>query len=153
MIARLDTYDKVQRRLVVLDVPEGTEPGETLNSGRRTAGWVTSVSTMNEQRPFGCARICRRAFIEPGTVLGASSGEANVVETRRPSAVRTGAEAIYLCRRVSPPSTTSTWPRIISASSLHRNETVLATSSAVTVRPAGVGRLPVPSRPVRPEMR
>ena len=86
VIARLDTYDKVQRRLVVLDVPEGAEPGETLNSGRRTAGWVTSVSTMKNKGRSAALGYVRRAFIEPGTVLGASSGEVNVVET--PSTVR-----------------------------------------------------------------
>ena len=86
VIARLDTYDKVQRRLVVLDVPEGAEPGETLNSGRRTAGWVTSVSTMANNGRSAALGYVRRAFIDPGTVLGASSGEVNVVET--PSTVR-----------------------------------------------------------------
>ena len=86
VIARLDTYDKVQRRLVGLDVPEGAEPGETLNSGRRTAGWVTSVSTMTNKGRSAALGYVRRAFIEPGTVLGASSGEVNVVET--PSTIR-----------------------------------------------------------------
>ena len=86
VIARLDTYDKVQRRLVGLEVPEGAEPGETLNSGRRTAGWVTSVSTMTNKGRSAALGYVRRAFIEPGTVLGASSGEVNVVET--PSTVR-----------------------------------------------------------------
>ena len=86
VIARLDTYDKVQRRLVGLDVPEGAEPGETLNSGRRTAGWVTSVSTMTNKGRSAALGYVRRAFIEPGTVLGASFGEVNVVET--PSTVR-----------------------------------------------------------------
>ena len=81
VIARLDTYDKVQRRLVVLDVPEGAEPSETLNSGRRTAGWVTSVSTMTNKGRSAALGYVRRAFIEPGTVLGASSGEVTVVET------------------------------------------------------------------------
>ena len=81
VIARLDTYDKVQRRLVGLDVPEGTEPGENLKSGKRTAGWVTSVSTMTNKGYSAALGYVRRAFIEPGTVLDASSGEITVVET------------------------------------------------------------------------
>jgi hypothetical protein len=40
--------------------------------------------------------------------------------------------------KVYPPSITMTWPRIISASGVHRKATRLATSFGVTRRPAGV---------------
>ena len=85
VIARLDTYDKVQRRLVGLDVPEGTEPGENLKSGKRTAGWVTSVSTMSTRGRSAALGYVRRAFIEPGTTLDASLGEVTVVQSPSPA--------------------------------------------------------------------
>ena len=85
VIARLDTYDKVQRRLVGLDVPEGVEPGETLNSGTRTAGWITSVSRLPNNGRSAALGYVRKAYVEPGTTLEASLGGVTVVGT--PSAV------------------------------------------------------------------
>ena len=58
VIARLDTYDKVQRRLVRLDAPDGTAPGESLTSGTRTAGWVTSVSSLTDNGRVARAWVC-----------------------------------------------------------------------------------------------
>ena len=86
VIARLDTYDKVQRRLVRLDAPEGTAPGEPLESGQRTAGWVTSVSGLPENGRVAALGYVRRAFLEPGTVLGGVSGEVTVVDVPSPVA-------------------------------------------------------------------
>ena len=86
VIARLDTYDKVQRRLVRLDAPEGTAPGESLTSGTRTAGWVTSVSGLPENGRSAALGYVRKAFIEPGTVLSAGVGEVTVVDVPLPVA-------------------------------------------------------------------
>ncbi len=87
VIARLDTYDKVQRRLVRLDVPEGVRPGETLNSGSRTAGWVTSVSTLPDNGRLAALGYVRKAFVGPGTVLSAGKSEVTVIASRSPSPV------------------------------------------------------------------
>ena len=84
VIARLDTYDKVQRRLVRLDAPQGTAPGEALNSGQRTAGWVTSVSGLPENGRAAALGFVRRAFLEPGTVLSAGGGDVTVVDVPSP---------------------------------------------------------------------
>ena len=86
VIARLDTYDKVQRRLVRLDAPEGTAPSESLESGQRTAGWVTSVSGLPENGRMAALGYVRRAFLEPGTVLSGGSGEVTVVDVLTPVA-------------------------------------------------------------------
>ncbi len=86
VIARLDTYDKVQRRLVRLDVPEGVGPGETLNSGSRTAGWVTSVSTLPDSGRLAALGYVRKAFVEPGTALSAGKGEVTVITSPSPVA-------------------------------------------------------------------
>ncbi len=85
VIARLDTYDKVQRRLVRLDVPEGVVPGETLNSGSRAVGWVTSASTLPDSGRLAALGYVRKAFVEPGTVL--SAGDSEVTVTALPSPV------------------------------------------------------------------
>ncbi len=86
VIARLDTYDKVQRRLVRLDAPEGTVPGDSLESGTRTAGWVSSVSGLPENGRAAALGFVRKAFVEPGTVLSAGSGEVTVVDVPSPVA-------------------------------------------------------------------
>ena len=86
VIARLDTYDKVQRRLVRLDAPDGTAPGESLTSGTRTAGWVTSVSSLTDNGRVAALGYVRRAFLEPGTALSAESGEVTVVDVPSPVA-------------------------------------------------------------------
>ena len=87
VIARLDTHDKVQRRLVRLDVPEGVGPGETLKSGSRTAGWVTSVSALPDRGRLAALGYVRKAFIEPGTVLAAGDCEITVTASRSQSPV------------------------------------------------------------------
>ena len=46
--------------------------------------------------------------------------------------------------RLQPPSMTTVWPRIMSASGEHRNVTTFATSSGVTMRPTGF-RSPISS--------
>ena len=86
VIARLDTYDKVQRRLVRLNVSEGTAPGESLQSGQRTAGWVTSVSRLPDNGRAAALGFVRRAFVEPGTVLNSEAGEVTVVDVPSPVA-------------------------------------------------------------------
>ena len=87
VIARLDTYDKVQRRLVRLDVPEGVGPGEALNSGSRTAGWVTSVSILPDNGRLAALGYVRKAFLQPGTVLSAGNSEVTVIASPSPSPV------------------------------------------------------------------
>ena len=87
VIARLDTYDKVQRRLVRLNVSEGTAPGESLQSGQRTAGWVTSVSRLPDNGRAAALGFVRRAFAEPGTVLNSEAGEVTVVDVPSPAAL------------------------------------------------------------------
>lgn len=86
VIARLDTYDKVQRRLIRLDAPEGVESGELLESGTRSAGWVSSVSRLPSNGRAAALGYVRKAFLKPGTVLRAGSREVTVVETASPGA-------------------------------------------------------------------
>ena len=86
VIARLDTYDKVQRRIVHLNVPEGTAPGESLQSGQRSAGWVTSVSSLPDNGRAAALGYVRRAFAEPGTALRSEVGEVTVVDVPSPVA-------------------------------------------------------------------
>jgi tRNA-modifying protein YgfZ len=73
VIARLDSYDKVQRNLarIILDT-DATVPvpsGTPLTSGDRDAGFVTTVAFDPEQNNWKGIACIRNAFIAPGTVL------------------------------------------------------------------------------------
>ncbi len=93
VIARLDTYDKVQRRLVGLKVPASAKQDDPLTSGGRTIGWITSVAAPNNdgqandgqanarQANDGRANALgyvRNAHAQPGTTLDSESGQALV---------------------------------------------------------------------------
>lgn len=79
VVARLDTYDKVQRHLTGLFVPEGVLPGEVLSVDERGVGRVTSVAYSPRLKRAIALGYVRRAFLEPGTKLfTASSAEAEV---------------------------------------------------------------------------
>jgi folate-binding protein YgfZ len=79
VIARLDTYDKVQRRLVGLLASEQLTPDESLAVDGRTIGVVTSATASPALgRPVGLGYV-RRAYLGPGTrLIAASAGEVEV---------------------------------------------------------------------------
>lgn len=69
VVARLDTYDKIQRRLVKLTSDGEISAGAELRSGDRRAGLVTSVSSLElfgERLALG---YVRRDYLEEGTKL------------------------------------------------------------------------------------
>ena len=92
VIARLDTYDKLQRRLVGLL----SEPGaalsadSSLKAGDREVGRITSaVTSRSLGRPIAMAYV-RKAHTEPGTVLESVNGPVEVVELPFAAAVIPG---------------------------------------------------------------
>ena len=75
VIARLDAYDKVQRRLRGL-LPLGTEPfsvGSKLLADGKEAGRVTSAVVSPDFGPIALGYV-RRAYAEPGARLAAAEG-------------------------------------------------------------------------------
>ena len=78
VVARMDTYGSVKRRLVglVLDLPEGRlpEPGAKLFSGDREVGWVSSSAyspVLKKPLAFG---FPLRDFTKPDTSLAVDIG-------------------------------------------------------------------------------
>ena len=83
VIARLDTYDKLQRRLVGLLSATSSAPlpaGSSLRSGDRAVGEVTSaVDSPTLGRAIALAYV-RKGHAEPGTTLDSDAGIVEVVE-------------------------------------------------------------------------
>jgi len=82
VIARLDTYDKLQRRLVGLLSESGTalSADSSLKVGDRDVGRITSaVTSRSLGRPIAMAYV-RKAHTKPGTVLESLNGPVEVVE-------------------------------------------------------------------------
>ena len=75
VIARLDTYDKVQRHLLGLRAQGDTLPeaGSKLLADGKDAGLITSVARSPAFGPIALAYI-RRAHVEPGTRLVTDAG-------------------------------------------------------------------------------
>ncbi len=82
VIARLDTYDKVQRSLVgfsqlsSVNIEKSIEIGDTILSedGRRRVGWVTSIAHDPKTNELIGLAYVRKAHSEWGTVLPTSEG-------------------------------------------------------------------------------
>lgn len=82
VIARLDTYDKLQRRLVGLLSESGVvlSVDSSLKAGDREVGHITSaVTSRSLGRPIAMAYV-RKAHTEPGTKLESTNGPVEVVE-------------------------------------------------------------------------
>jgi folate-binding Fe-S cluster repair protein YgfZ len=80
VIARLDTYDKVQRRLVGLKCDALLTPDDALTDGDRAAGRVTSVAESFSMDAPVALGIVRKDWAEPGTRLESPSGQVTVAE-------------------------------------------------------------------------
>jgi len=83
VIARLDTYDKVQKKLKGLSFGEKLRPGEKytlFDSEGKEAGVVTSTTFSKKlDRAIGLGFV-RRFYLEPGTKLSARSENSNPVQ-------------------------------------------------------------------------
>ena len=76
VVARLNTYDKVQRRLAILGWTDGTvSPGDDLFANGEKVGVVTSVSAHPKDGFVGLAYV-KRAFRGDEVVLGSSRATA-----------------------------------------------------------------------------
>ncbi len=76
VVARLNTYDKVQRRLAILAWQDGTvAPGDEVFASSEQVGIVTSVSAHPRDGSVGLAYV-KRAFSGDEVVLGSSRATA-----------------------------------------------------------------------------
>ena len=68
VVARLNTYQRIQRHLVALELPgEGTfQPGMALLADGATAGQLTSVSSIPGNGTLAALAILRTAYVELG---------------------------------------------------------------------------------------
>jgi folate-binding protein YgfZ len=69
VIARLDSYDKLQRRLARLAANGDLQPGDALTASGKKAGEVTSVAPLTTGRERLALGMVRRGSWEPGTEL------------------------------------------------------------------------------------
>ena len=79
VIARLDTYDKIQRHLVGLVSETHVPAGSSLRSGDREIGRVTSAVTSPALGRAIALAYVRKGHAEPGTTLESDSGPVEVV--------------------------------------------------------------------------
>lgn len=81
VIARLDTYDKIQRRIVGLVSTDGSglSTESTLKSGDREIGRITSAATSPSLGRDIALAYVRKGFAEPGTVLSSDNRPVEVV--------------------------------------------------------------------------
>jgi folate-binding protein YgfZ len=77
VVARLDTYDKLQRRLVGLRSAKPLSPGADLTADGRNVGRVTSSTISPEFGPIALAYV-RKGNWNPGTSLDANGTPATV---------------------------------------------------------------------------
>lgn len=80
VVARLDTYDKLQRRLVAFESDSPLSAGANLSSDGKRAGSITSVSSLSADGKFHALGFARREFWTSGTVLEVSGGTVIVRE-------------------------------------------------------------------------
>jgi folate-binding protein YgfZ len=78
VVARLDTYDKLQRRLVILESGELLVAGTELADDGKRAGFVTSVSAIPVHGVYHALGYARRGSWDDGTVLQAGGVEVTV---------------------------------------------------------------------------
>lgn len=81
VIARLDTYDKIQRRIVGLVSTDGAglSTDSVLKSEEREIGRITSVATSPALGRDVALAYVRKGFAEPGTLLSSDNGPVEVV--------------------------------------------------------------------------
>ncbi|MBT5318940.1 MAG: aminomethyl transferase family protein, partial [Chloroflexi bacterium] len=81
VIARLDTYDKSQRRIVGLLSSDNAKLSteSTLRSEDREIGRITSVAASPSLGREIALAYVRKAFAEPGTLLSSDNGTVEVV--------------------------------------------------------------------------
>ena len=81
VIARLDTYDKIQRRIVGLVSSDGSglSTDSALKSEDREIGRVTSVAVSPSLGHEIALAYVRKGFVEPGTLLTSDTGPVEVV--------------------------------------------------------------------------
>ena len=145
VVARLNTYDKVQKRLMRMRWGDGAgpEPGAKLVLEGKQVGVVTSAAISPAGGGVGIGYV-RLAHASAGVVLAGEGGGFSVElvgpsihpaerrgtrDERRWNRLNAGALGVTgggagYPLRVAPPSTTSTCPRIIAASFVHRNATM-----------------------------
>lgn len=84
VIARLDTYDKVQKALCVLELSEMVDPAEQFNlsdGNGNDAGVITSSAfSVKLNKPIALAYV-RNKFLKDGTKLTAKSTKGKTVES------------------------------------------------------------------------
>ncbi len=78
VVARLDTYDKLQRRLVRLTCDSPLERGSELTANSKRAGVVTSVSEIAGSDAHAGLGFVRRDYWEDGTVIDSPEGSVTV---------------------------------------------------------------------------
>ena len=78
VVARLDTYDKLQRKLVALESSELLSAGTELTADDKRAGLVTSASTIPVGGVYRSLGYARRGSWDDGTVLQAGGIEVTV---------------------------------------------------------------------------
>ncbi|MDA0677583.1 MAG: folate-binding protein, partial [Chloroflexi bacterium] len=78
VVARLDTYDKLQRRLVALESSELLAAGTELTVDGKRAGVVTSVSAIPVNGVHHALGYARRGSWDDGTVLQAGGIDVTV---------------------------------------------------------------------------
>ncbi|MBI4307072.1 MAG: folate-binding protein YgfZ [Chloroflexi bacterium] len=82
VVARLDTYDKVQRRIVKVEADARLEYGADLMDGDRTVGAVKTVSAMPVRDRIEALALVRKGSWAPGTRLTTADGvHVNVTST------------------------------------------------------------------------
>lgn len=86
VVARLDTYDKLQRRLVAFESESPVTEGTKLVSDGKRAGVVTSVSPLADASKFAAMGFARRGFWDEGTVLEFDGGTVTVRKLSEDSA-------------------------------------------------------------------
>ncbi len=80
VVARLDTYDKLQKRLVAFESKTPLTLGAKLSSGGKRAGIITSVSPLVIGGTYTGLGFARRDFWANGTVLEFDGSEVTVKE-------------------------------------------------------------------------
>ena len=76
VVARLNTYDKVQRHLVALgwETEELLEAGTALMADDKKVGTVTSIASATWTGKRSALAYVRKSHVQPGTRLGADTG-------------------------------------------------------------------------------
>ena len=77
VIARLDTYEKVQKFLVQLEVNEGSKvalPAQLLDADNKDAGVLTSISDYHTNGKVKALGLVRKNHLQKGSVLFTQSG-------------------------------------------------------------------------------